>query len=147
MSQLDFEKPILELEGKIAELRNVSSDNNVNIADEISRMQIKADRLLQQAYGRLSPAQKVQVARHQDRPHFVDYVDSLIEDFTPLAGDRAFAEDYALMGGLGRFEGMPCVILGQEKGHDTDSRLKHNFGMKFVTIISCDKMNNTKSRW
>ena len=89
----------------------------------------KADRLLQQAYSKLSPAQKVQVARHQNRPHFVDYVEALIEDFTPLAGDRNFAEDYALMGGLGRFQGRPCVIIGQEKGHDTESRIKHNFGM------------------
>ncbi len=129
MSQLDFEKPILELEGKVAELRHVSGDSEVNIADEISRMQSKADRLLQQAYSKLTPAQKVQVARHQDRPHFVDYIDALIEDFTPLAGDRSFAEDYALMGGLGRFAGVPCVILGQEKGHDTESRVKHNFGM------------------
>ncbi len=129
MSQLDFEKPILELEGKVAELRHVSSDSEVNIADEISRMQSKADRLLQQAYNKLTPAQKVQVARHQERPHFVDYIDALIEDFTPLAGDRNFAEDYALMGGLGRFSGVPCVILGQEKGHDTESRIKHNFGM------------------
>ncbi len=129
MSQLDFEKPILELEGKVAELRHVSGDSEVNIADEISRMQSKADKLLQQAYSKLTPAQKVQVARHQDRPHFIDYIDTLIEDFTPLSGDRNFAEDYALMGGLGRFAGVPCVILGQEKGHDTESRVKHNFGM------------------
>jgi acetyl-CoA carboxylase carboxyl transferase subunit alpha len=129
MSQLEFEKPILELEGKIAELRHVSSDSEVNIADEIARMQGKADRLLQQAYSKLTPAQKVQVARHQNRPHFVDYVEALIEDFTPLAGDRAFAEDYALIGGLGRFNGRPCVIMGHEKGHDTQTRIRHNFGM------------------
>ncbi len=126
---LDFEKPILELEGKIAELRHVSSDSEVNIADEISRMQSKADKLLQQAYGKLTPAQKVQVARHQERPHFKDYLEALITDFTPLAGDRNFAEDYALLGGLGRFNGQSCVILGHEKGHDTETRIKHNFGM------------------
>jgi acetyl-CoA carboxylase carboxyl transferase subunit alpha len=129
MSQLDFEKPILELEGKIAELRNVSSDNALNIAEEVSRMQIKADRLLKQAYAKLSPAQKVQVARHQNRPHFKDYINELIEDFTPLAGDRNFAEDEALIGGLGRFNGQSCVIIGHEKGHDTETRIKHNFGM------------------
>ncbi|MCK5284799.1 MAG: acetyl-CoA carboxylase carboxyltransferase subunit alpha [Alphaproteobacteria bacterium] len=129
MSQLNFEKPILELEGKIAELRNVSSNNEINIADEISRMQFKANKLLQQAYSKLTPSQKVQIARHQNRPHFVDYIATLIEDFTPLAGDRNFAEDYALMGGIGRFAGTACVILGQEKGHDTKSRIKHNFGM------------------
>lgn len=129
MSQLDFEKPILELEAKITELRHVGSDNTINIAEEIERMEKKADRLLQQAYSKLSPAQKVQVARHQERPHFVDYAKALIKDFTPLAGDRNFAEDHALIGGLGRFKGMPCVVMGQEKGHDTESRLKHNFGM------------------
>lgn len=126
---LEFEKPILELEGKIAELRNVSSAGGVNIADEITRMQSKADRLLQQAYGRLTPAQKVQVARHQNRPHFMDYVNAFIDDFTLLAGDRNFAEDYALPGGLGRFKGQSCVVIGHEKGRDTETRIKHNFGM------------------
>lgn len=129
MSQLDFEKPILELEGKIAELRNVSGENGVHIADEITRMQDKAERLLKQAYGKLTAAQKVQVARHQNRPHFVDYVHGLIDDFTPLAGDRNFAEDHALIGGIGRFRGQSCVIMGHEKGADTESRIKHNFGM------------------
>lgn len=129
MAQLDFEKPVLELEAKIAELRNVSGDNAINIAEEISRMQNKADRLLQQTYVKLSPEQKVKVARHQNRPHCVDYVKALITDFTPLAGDRNFAEDDALIGGLGRFNGQSCVILGHEKGSDTESRIKHNFGM------------------
>ena len=129
MSQLEFEKPILELEGKIAELRNVSSDDSVNIADEITRMQNKANKLLQTTYGKLTPAQKVQVARHPERPHFKDYVANMIEDFTPLAGDRNFAEDNALLGGLGRFEGRPCVVMGHEKGTDTESRIHHNFGM------------------
>lgn len=129
MAQLDFEKPILELEAKIAELRHVSSDGEVNIADEIKRMQDKANKLLQQAYSRLNAAQKVQVARHQNRPHFKDYLKALVTDFTPLAGDRNFAEDHALPGGIGRFQGQACVIMGQEKGHDTDSRIRHNFGM------------------
>ena len=129
MSQLDFEKPILELEGKISELRNMSSGAEVNIAEEISRMQTKADRLLKQVYGKLSPAQKVQVARHPERPHFKDYISALVDDFTPLAGDRNFAEDHALIGGLGRFQGQSCVIIGHEKGDDTTSRIKHNFGM------------------
>lgn len=129
MSKLDFEKPILELEAKIAELRHVSSDDNLNISDEINRMQNKVDRLLQQTYSKLTPQQKVQVARHENRPHFCDYVKGFITDFTPLAGDRNFAEDNALPGGLGRFRGRSCVIMGQEKGNDTESRIKHNFGM------------------
>lgn len=129
MSKLDFEKPILDLEAKIAELHHVSSDDKLNIADEISRMQTKADRLLQQTYSKLTPQQKVQVARHQDRPHFCDYIKGFIEDYTPLAGDRLFAEDQALPGGIGRFRGRSCVIMGHEKGNDTESRIKHNFGM------------------
>lgn len=129
MSQLEFEKPILELEGKIAELRNMGSDSSINISDEISRMQAKASKLLIATYGKLTPAQKVQVARHGNRPHFLDYVNSMIQDFTPLAGDRNFAEDQALIGGLGRFNGQSVVIMGQERGHDTETRLKHNFGM------------------
>lgn len=114
MSQLDFEKPILELEAKIAELRNMSSNDEFSITDEISRMQDKAGRLLMQTYSKLSADQKVQVARHQNRPHFLDYVKGLITDFTPLAGDRNFAEDYALLGGLGRFNGRSCIIMGHE---------------------------------
>ncbi len=129
MSQLEFEKPILELEGKIAELRNVEDDPSVNIEGEITRMNKKVEKLLTQAYSKLTPAQKVQVARHQNRPHFTDYVAGMIENFTPLAGDRNFADDHALLGGLGRFNGQSCVILGQERGNDTESRLKHNFGM------------------
>lgn len=130
MNQLDFEKPVLELEGKIAELRHMSSDEDgMNIAEEIERMTSKANKLLQSTYSKLSAAQKVQVARHQNRPHFCDYIDALIEDFTPLAGDRNFAEDHALIGGLGRFDGRSVMVIGQEKGHDTQSRIKHNFGM------------------
>ena len=129
MSKLDFEKPILELEAKIAELKNVSSDSTVNISEEIGRLQVKADRLLKQTYTKLTPQQKVQVARHQERPHFLDYVKGFVEDFTPLAGDRNFGEDAALIGGMGRLNGRSVVIMGHEKGHDTESRIKHNFGM------------------
>lgn len=129
MSQLDFEKPILELEGKISELRHVNSDDEVNIADEISRMQSKADKLLKQTYSKLTPAQKVQVARHQARPHMLDYVQGMMDDFIPLAGDRNYAEDHALIGGLARFRGRSCIIMGHEKGHDTASRIERNFGM------------------
>ncbi len=126
---LDFEKPVLELEAKIAELRSMDKSGNVSLGDEIRKMQEKAEKILAQTYSRLSPDQKVLVARHPARPHFKDYVTRLVTDFTPLAGDRAFAEDEALVGGLGRFKGQSCVILGQEKGNDTNSRLKHNFGM------------------
>lgn len=129
MSKLDFEKPILELEAKIAELKNVSSDSTVNISEEIGRLQVKADRLLKQTYTKLTPQQKVLVARHQERPHFLDYVKGCVEDFTPLAGDRNFGEDKALIGGLGRVNGRSVVIMGHEKGNDTESRIKHNFGM------------------
>lgn len=126
---LDFEKPIAELEGKIAELRHLSSTSELNIADEIGRLQGKLDGLLKQVYGKLTPWQKAQVARHIDRPHTLDYIERLIERFTPLAGDRAFANDPAMVGGLGRLDGRACVVLGQEKGSDTEARLKHNFGM------------------
>ena len=126
---LDFEQPIAELEGKIEELRHLSDDGEVNIADEVSRLQTKADKLLRQTYTKLSPWQKVQVARHPNRPHFCDYVEALIDDYMPLAGDRAFADDKAIQGGLGRFRGRPVVVIGHEKGADTTSRVKHNFGM------------------
>ncbi len=126
---LDFEKPIAELESKIEELRHLSDDGDLNIADEVSKLQAKVERQLRQTYAKLTPWQKVQVARHPERPHFRDYVDALVEDFTPMAGDRAYAEDLAILGGLGRFRGYSVMILGHEKGADTDSRLKHNFGM------------------
>lgn len=129
MSKLDFEKPILELEAKIAELRNVGSSDDLNISEEINRMEAKVDRLLKQVYSKLTPQQKVVVARHQERPHFKDYVQGFITEFTPLAGDRNFGDDDALPGGLGRFRGHSCVIMGHEKGNDTESRIKHNFGM------------------
>ena len=129
MHVLDFEKPVAELEAKIEELRHISDGGHVNIADEIGKLQTKVEKQLRAIYGRLNPAQKVQVARHTDRPHCSDYIQALVEDFTPLAGDRCFADDAAIMGGLGRFAGQPCVIIGQERGHDTESRIKHNFGM------------------
>jgi acetyl-CoA carboxylase carboxyl transferase subunit alpha len=127
MAQLEFEKPILELEGKIAELRHVDGDGE--IASEVERMEKKVGKLLIQTYGKLTPAQKVQVARHQDRPHYLDYIKGMIDDYTPLAGDRNFADDTALLGGIGRFQGQACIIMGQERGHDTETRLYHNFGM------------------
>src|SRR5512143_1694986 len=126
---LDFEKPIAELEGKIAELRHLSSTSDLDIAQEVGRLQAKLDVLLKQTYSRLTPWQKAQVARHVDRPHTLDYIRRLVGEFTPLAGDRAFAEDAAMIGGIGRLRGRACVLLGQEKGSDTDARLKHNFGM------------------
>jgi acetyl-CoA carboxylase carboxyl transferase subunit alpha len=124
---LEFEKPVAELEAKIAELQQV--DKTGSMRDEIGRLHEKTDRILIQTYSKLSADQKVQVARHPNRPHFVNYAKRLIDDFTPLAGDRYFGEDAALLGGLGRFRGMSCVVMGQEKGHDTQTRLKHNFGM------------------
>lgn len=129
MAFLEFEKPILDLEHKITELRNLSSDSEINIAAEVTKLQSKVDRLLRQTYKKLEPHQTVQVARHPDRPHFLDYVKALFTDFTPLAGDRYFSEDLALIGGLARYKNHPCIVIGQEKGSDTEKRIKHNFGM------------------
>nr|BAA13465.1 magnetic particle surface protein [Paramagnetospirillum magneticum AMB-1] len=129
MHILEFEKPIAELEGKIEELRHLSDGGDVNIADEVSKLQAKVDKLLRSTYAKLTPWQKTQVARHPERPHTLAYISTLIEDFTPLAGDRAFAEDEAIIGGLGRFRAASVMIIGHEKGHDTETRLKHNFGM------------------
>ena len=126
---LDFERPIAELENKIEELRHLSDVGDINIADEVGKMQNEADRLLQRAYANMTRWQKVQVARHPERPHCVDYIDALIDDFTALAGDRAFAEDNAMIGGIGRFRGYSCVVIGTEKGADTTARVAHNFGM------------------
>ncbi|WP_460021487.1 acetyl-CoA carboxylase carboxyltransferase subunit alpha [Magnetospira thiophila] len=126
---LDFEKPIAELEGKIAELRHMGSSGGLDIAEEVSKLQGKMERLLKQTYAKLSPWQKTQVARHPDRPKALDYINGLIDDFTPLAGDRAFADDQAIVGGLGRLRGQSVMVIGQEKGRDTESRVRHNFGM------------------
>ncbi|HEX9703264.1 MAG TPA: acetyl-CoA carboxylase carboxyltransferase subunit alpha [Rhodospirillales bacterium] len=126
---LEFEKPIAELEGKIEELRHRSGAAGMDVAGEIAKLQAKVERLLVQTYAKLTPWQKTLVARHHDRPHATEYVKTLIEDFTPLAGDRCFGEDPAIIGGLGRFRGASLVFIGHEKGADTDGRLKHNFGM------------------
>ncbi|MBD8892049.1 acetyl-CoA carboxylase carboxyltransferase subunit alpha [Roseibium litorale] len=129
-SYLEFEKPVADIEGKIQELRALAADGEaVNIEDEIERLKAKASQTLKDLYAKLTPWQKTLVARHPDRPHALDYISGLIEDFTPLAGDRNFAEDNALIAGLGRFRGQSVAILAQEKGADTQSRLKHNFGM------------------
>ena len=129
MRFLEFERPIAELEDKIEELRHLSNTGDFNIAEEVMRLQTKASKLLKSAYASLSPWQRVQVARHPERPQFFDYIKHLITDFTELAGDRLFSNDHAIVGGLGRFDGRPVMIMGQQKGTDTESRLKHNFGM------------------
>ncbi|WP_448663793.1 acetyl-CoA carboxylase carboxyltransferase subunit alpha [Sphingomonas sp. CJ20] len=126
---LDFEKPIAELQSRIDELRTTAAGGDVDIAAEIGPLQAKSDRLLQDTYARLTPWQKTQVARHPERPHFKHYVAGLIDEFMPLGGDRAFADDNAIIGGLGRFRGRRVMVIGHEKGDDTASRLKHNFGM------------------
>jgi acetyl-CoA carboxylase carboxyl transferase subunit alpha len=127
---LDFEKPVAELEAKVEELRAVGQrDGGIAIGDELTRLEVKAAKALADLYSALTPWQKTLVARHQDRPHFNDYIRVLIEDFTPLAGDRKFAEDEAIVGGFGRLDGRPVCVMGQEKGSDTDGRLRHNFGM------------------
>jgi len=126
---LDFEKPLAELDAKIAELQQMSQSDGLNIADEIARLTDKADKQLRATYSKLTPWQKALVARHPARPKARDYIAGLITDYTPLAGDRAFAEDQAIIGGLGRFNGRAVMVIGTEKGHDTESRVKHNFGM------------------
>jgi acetyl-CoA carboxylase carboxyl transferase subunit alpha len=126
---LDFEKGIAELESRIEELRETAETSDINIDADIDRLQSKSERMLRETYARLTPWQKTQVARHPDRPHFKDYVGGLVEDFVPLAGDRNFGEDEAIVGGLGRLGGRRVVIIGHEKGDDTASRLRHNFGM------------------
>ncbi len=126
---LDFEKPIAELEGKIEELRHLATSGDINIAEEVSRLQAKVDRLLRQTYAKLTPWQKTLVARHPERPHLKDYIQGFVEDFTSLAGDRLYADDPAILGGIGRFRGWSVMIIGQEKGSDTETRVRHNFGM------------------
>lgn len=128
MYELDFEKQIHTLEEKIQELSKMSESKDVDIVEEVSILQKKLDKLLGETYKKLTPWQKVQVARHPERPHCLDYIKLLIEDFTELAGDRLFAEDAAIAGGIGIFRGQPVVILGQEKGHDIKTRMHHNFG-------------------
>jgi acetyl-CoA carboxylase carboxyl transferase subunit alpha len=126
---LDFEKPIAELESKVKELRHLADGSELDLGEEIAKLEGRAAKLLAQTYGKLSPWQKTQVARHPDRPHFQDYVEGLVEGFTPLAGDRSFGDDQAIIGGLARFRGLAVVVIGHEKGRETEDRVRHNFGM------------------
>ena len=126
---LDFEKSIVEVEAKIEGLKMAAKEEGVDISKEVGRLQEKLERQLKASYANLTPWQKAQVARHPDRPHCLDYVHALIEDFTPLCGDRVFGDDEAMIGGIGRFKNISVVVLGQEKGHDLESRVKYNFGM------------------
>lgn len=128
ISFLEFEKPIAALEARIAELRTTASDSDLDIAGEISRLEKKSAGMLAATYAKLTPWQKTQVARHPQRPHFVDYLRMGFTDFIPLAGDRVYGEDEAIIGGFAKLNGRKVVVLGHEKGHDTPSRIKHNFG-------------------
>ena len=126
---LDFEKPISDLEGKIHELKKLASeDESIDTSDEVGRLEIRVREAMADIYSKLNAWQKTQVARHPQRPHFVDYASTLFTEFTPLAGDRQFSEDAAIQAGFARFRGQPVALIGQEKGNDTKSRLKHNFG-------------------
>ncbi len=126
---LDFEKPVAELEARLAELRAAAAGDDVDISDELARLERKSATLLANLYESLTPWQKTQVARHPARPHFRDYVAMIFEDFVPLAGDRLFGDDQAIMGGLATIDGRKVMLIGHEKGNDTESRLRHNFGM------------------
>jgi acetyl-CoA carboxylase carboxyl transferase subunit alpha len=129
-SYLDFEKPVAELEAKLEELRALGANHDaVSISDDIGRLEAKASAALEELYATLSPWQKTLVARHPERPHFLAYCNALIDEFTPLAGDRKFGEDEAIVGGFGRFRGTPVCVIGQEKGDSTETRIRHNFGM------------------
>jgi acetyl-CoA carboxylase carboxyl transferase subunit alpha len=129
LNYLDFEKPIAELETRVAELRETASNSDIDIDAEVGRLETKANKLLRDTYAKLTPWQKAQVARHPDRPHFKDYVSGIADDFLTLAGDRAFGDDPAIIGGFARIDGRRVLLLGHEKGDDTASRLRHNFGM------------------
>src|SRR5437868_2220458 len=130
-SYLDFEKPVAELDAKIEELRAIeTSGESVGVSEEISRLEGKATQALKDLYSSLSPWQKMQVARHPQRPHCMDYINGLITNFLPFAGDRKFGEDEAILGGFGRFRGRSVCVIGNEKGSSTESRLKHNFGSR-----------------
>ena len=126
---LDFERPVAELDSKIDELKAMNGPEGLDVSDEVKQLQAKADKQLKTIYTKLGPWEKTQVARHPARPHFSDYVKGLVSDFTSLAGDRKFSDDDALLGGLGNMNGQSVVVMGHEKGRDTDARLKHNFGM------------------
>lgn len=129
LTPLEFEKPILELEAKIEDLRHLAENDDLDIAEETHRLEQRIDRSLSQIYAKLTPWQRVQVARHPNRPRALDAIGLLIDEFVPLAGDRLFGEDQAIIGGIGRFRGQSVVVIGQEKGGDTASRVKRNFGM------------------
>lgn len=129
VAPLEFEKDIAELESKLSDLRHASGSSEINILKDIERIEKKLHTLLASKYANLSAWEKVLVARHQERPHFLDYVHNIFTDFTPLSGDRVYGDDQAMLGGMARFQGRPVMLLGHEKGHDTESRIKHNFGM------------------
>jgi acetyl-CoA carboxylase carboxyl transferase subunit alpha len=129
LTYLDFEKPIAELETRVSELRETATAGDIDIDAEVERLEAKANKLLRDTYAKLTPWQKAQVARHPERPHFKDYVAGIADDFLPLAGDRSFADDPAIIGGLARIDRRRVMLIGHEKGDDTASRLKHNFGM------------------
>lgn len=129
MVYLDFEKPVAALEARILELQDAARDSDVDAGAEITKLRAKADKQLKDTYANLTAWQKTQVARHPDRPHFKHYIEAMFEDFMPLAGDRAFGDDQAIIGGLGRLNGRRVMVIGHEKGDDTQSRLRHNFGM------------------
>ena len=126
---LEFEQPIAELETRVAELRETATASDIDIEAEVARLEAKSAKLLRETYSRLTPWQKTQVARHPDRPHFRDFIATITDEFMPLAGDRAFADDPAIIGGLAKIDGRRMMIIGHEKGDDTASRLRHNFGM------------------
>ncbi|MEO6112825.1 MAG: acetyl-CoA carboxylase carboxyltransferase subunit alpha [Sphingomicrobium sp.] len=129
LTYLEFEKPIAALDARITELRQTASDGSIDIDSEVDKLEAKSAKLLRETYARLTPWQKTQVARHPERPHFNHYVAGIADDFLPLSGDRAFADDPAIIGGLARIERQRVLLIGHEKGADTASRLKHNFGM------------------
>lgn len=129
IAYLDFEKPYADLQARIAELKIAAEESPANIDAELRKLETKAERLLRDTYAKLTPWQKTQVARHQQRPHFKDYVGRLVDEFMPMSGDRSFSDDQAIVGGFGRMNGRRVMVIGHEKGHDTASRLKHNFGM------------------
>jgi acetyl-CoA carboxylase carboxyl transferase subunit alpha len=142
---LDFEKPVALLEARISELEEAAGESDVNVSAELGKLTAKADKLLQDTYAKLTPWQKTQVARHPERPHFKNYVARLFDDFLPLAGDRAFGDDQAILGGLARLGDRRVMVIGHEKGDDTESRLRHNFGMgkpegyrkALPTVLAC----------
>ncbi len=129
ISYLEFEKPVAELEKRIADLRAASDGDGVDIANELQRLELKSAQLLQSAYAALTPWQKTQVARHPSRPHFRDFVEHAFEDFVPLGGDRNYGDDQAILGGFAKLDGRKIMLIGHEKGNDTESRIRHNFGM------------------